>query len=44
MTDAGLAARIAGSVGLLLAAAIAGSVFSLRTVLRIDPAKAIGGN
>lgn len=36
--------RIAGSVGLLLAAAIAGSIFSLRTVLRIDPAKAIGGN
>lgn len=37
-------ARIALSVGLLLAAAIAGSVFSLRTVLRIDPAQAIGGN
>ncbi len=37
-------ARIAISVGLLLTAAIIGSVFSLRTVLRIDPAQAIGGS
>ncbi len=38
------ASRIAGSVGLLLASAVIGSAFSLRSVLRIDPAKAIGGN
>lgn len=36
--------RLLGSVGLLLLAAIIGSAFSLRTVLRIDPAEAIGGN
>ncbi len=36
--------RLLGSVWLLLLAAIVGSAFSLRTVLRIDPAQAIGGN
>jgi len=36
------ASRIATSVGLLLVAAIIGSGFSLRRVLRIDPASAIG--
>ena len=36
--------RLAASVGLLLLAAFIGSAFSLRTVLRIDPAEAIGGN
>ena len=36
--------RLASSVGLLLLAAILGSAFSLRSVLRIDPAEAIGGN
>ncbi|HEX6421042.1 MAG TPA: ABC transporter permease [Acidimicrobiales bacterium] len=34
--------RLAGSVGLLLVAAVAGSALSLRRVLRIDPASAIG--
>lgn len=36
--------RLASAVGLLLLAAILGSAFSLRAVLRIDPAKAIGGS
>lgn len=36
--------RLAASVGLLLLAAIVGSAFSLRSVLRIDPAQAIGGH
>lgn len=35
-------ARLASSVGLMLVAAIAGCAFSLRRVLRIDPASAIG--
>lgn len=35
---------IAGGVGLIALAAVLGSVFSLRTVLRVDPAAAIGGN
>jgi putative ABC transport system permease protein len=34
--------RIMVSVGLMLAAAIAGSAFSLRRVLRVDPAAALG--
>ncbi len=34
--------RIVSSAGLLLAAAIAGCLFSLRRVLRVDPASAIG--
>lgn len=38
------ATRLASSVGLLLLAAVIGSAFSLRAVLRIDPAQAIGGN
>ncbi|HTO00260.1 MAG TPA: ABC transporter permease [Microthrixaceae bacterium] len=37
------AGRIAFSIGLLLFAAVLGCVFSLRRVLRIDPATAIGG-
>jgi putative ABC transport system permease protein len=36
--------RIATSVAYLLAAAVVGCVFSLRRVLRIDPASAIGGS
>lgn len=36
-------ARLLSSVGYLLVAAIAGCAFSLRRVLRIDPATAIGG-
>jgi len=35
--------RIALSTGLLLAAAVAGCAFSLRRVLRVDPASALGG-
>ncbi|GAA2094933.1 FtsX-like permease family protein [Microlunatus panaciterrae] len=35
--------RLAGSVAVLLVAAVVGSAFSLRRVLRIDPAAAIGG-
>lgn len=34
--------RILSSIGLLLAAAVIGSAFSLRRVLRVDPASAIG--
>jgi putative ABC transport system permease protein len=34
--------RLVTSVVLLLAAAVAGTAFSLRRVLRIDPASAIG--
>jgi putative ABC transport system permease protein len=37
-------ARIATSVVLMLVAAIVGSAFSLRRVLRIDPASALGSN
>lgn len=37
-------AGVAGCVALIAGAAVLGSVFSLRTVLRIDPAAAIGGN
>ncbi len=37
-------AGTASCVGLIAGAAVLGSVFSLRTVLRIDPAAAIGGN
>ena len=36
------AVRIASSVGYLLVAAVIGCAFSLRRVLRIDPASAIG--
>lgn len=36
-------ARVLGSVASLLVAAVIGSAFSLRRVLRIDPASAIGG-
>ena len=36
------AVRLAGSVALMVVAAVAGSAFSLRRVLRIDPAAAIG--
>ncbi len=36
------AGRIASSIGLLLIAAIAGCGFSLRRILRIDPASALG--
>lgn len=35
-------ARLAGSVGLMLFASVSGCAFSLRRVLRIDPASAIG--
>lgn len=35
--------RLLGSVGVLLAAAVIGCAFSLRRVLRVDPATAIGG-
>lgn len=38
------ATGIVGSLGLLALAAVLGSVFSLRQVLRVDPANAIGGN
>jgi putative ABC transport system permease protein len=38
------AARLVSSVGLLLVAAIVGSAFSLRRVLKIDPASAIGSS
>ena len=34
----------AACVGLIASAAVIGSVFSLRTILKIDPAAAIGGN
>jgi len=37
-------ARLLTSVGLMAFAAMVGSAFSLRRVLRIDPAEAIGGN
>lgn len=37
-------ASTASCVGLITGAAVIGSVFSLRTVLKIDPAAAIGGN
>ena len=36
-------ARILTSIGLMLAAAVIGSAFSLRRVLRVDPASALGG-
>jgi len=36
-------ARLAGSVAVLLVAAVIGCAFSLRRVLRVDPAAAIGG-
>jgi putative ABC transport system permease protein len=35
--------RIAGSIALMLFAAVIGSAFSLRRVLRVDPASALGG-
>jgi putative ABC transport system permease protein len=35
--------RVASSIALLLLAAVIGCVFSLRRVLRVDPASAIGG-
>ena len=38
------AARIVTSIVLMLVAAIVGSAFSLRRVLRIDPASALGSN
>jgi len=37
-------ARLLSSVGFMALAAVVGSAFSLRRVLRIDPAEAIGGN
>lgn len=36
--------RVISSAVLLLIAAVAGCVFSLRRVLRVDPASAIGGS
>ena len=39
-----LPARLATSVAYLLVAAVVGCAFSLRRVLRIDPASAIGGS
>jgi putative ABC transport system permease protein len=36
------ASRIASSIALLLVAAVIGCSFSLRRVLRVDPASAIG--
>jgi putative ABC transport system permease protein len=38
------AGRIATSVGLLLAAAVLGCSFSLRRILRVDPASALGSS
>ncbi len=38
------AGRLLSSVGYLLVAALAGCAFSLRRVLRVDPASAIGGD
>jgi len=37
-----LPARLVTSIGLLLVAAVVGCAFSLRRVLRVDPASAIG--
>lgn len=37
-------ARLLGSAGVLLVAAVVGCAFSLRRVLRVDPAAAIGGS